>query len=111
MNNQQFNDITDNIKRLERQNTEILHKQERILEKIALINGSLNTLFEDIKNINVAYERLKHHGITEEDLKNNMKAYKEGFEAGLRIKNFEPGKEIDRDIYNMMKKGFYSGIL
>lgn len=106
--------ILAKIERLERQNTEIASKQARILEKITLINGSLDTLFESIKGLNVTYMRMKEHGITEEDIKDSIKSYQEGFEAAMRIKNFETGKEADAAIHNMIDmfdRRFYRGIL
>ena len=94
--------ILAKIERLERQNTDIASKQARILEKITLINGSLDTLFEGINGLNVIYMRMKEHGITEDDIRDSNKSYQEGFEAAMRIKNFETGKEADAAIHNML---------
>lgn len=102
-------DIIVRLERLERQNREIGSKQARILDKITLINGKLSTLLEECVNIQLIAKRIDLTGLPYADIINSNKAWQEGFNAAMTIKNFEQGKEAAKEIYELSKKHFYDG--
>ena len=102
--------IISRLDRLERQNSEIIHKESRILEKITLINGKLNTLLEECVNLQAVALRFDFSEIKNlHDIIDSNKAWKEGFDSAMKINNFEPGKDVCKTIYELMNKKFYDG--
>lgn len=91
------------LKYLKNQQTDIIHKQSRMDENIYKMQQQINSLIEFDKNMIALLQRIDTHGITAKEAIECNKAYKEGFNAAMKIRNFEAGKELEAQIHETME--------